>query len=109
MAKFNLIDALTADGFETIEERDFCGGGDSLLMNRVFTREITLCWHPGETYVTSLEVTLRIDRFKSGEYCGVWATFSNGKSKYYGYDKRAYNAIRDTVKYAGYEYEKVSE
>ena len=39
----------------------------------------------------------------NGKPCMVTASYSNGKVKEHDYGKRAYNAIRDTVKNNGFE------
>lgn len=54
------------------------------ILNRGFNVEVQVLYHNGKCY-------------------GVTVLYGNGKVKSHAYDKRAYNAIRDTVKYNGFE------
>lgn len=102
--KFDLIDALTEAGFEHgIDRAMTCPTtgeyqtvvlrksystdqrvNDFGILNRGFNVEVQILYHNGKCY-------------------GVTVLYGNGKVKSHAYDKRAYNAIRDTVKYNGFE------
>lgn len=101
MAKFDLIDALKAKGFE-IDHKVLEGGW---LQARLI-KEYGVSERVNDWGVLNVDfwVDVRINfEPMHGEPRGVYVTYSNGKRKEHSYDKRAYNAIRDTVWYNGYE------
>ena len=101
---FDLVNALIEAGFEHGIDRvitDPCYGdyqtvvlrkeygvddrvNDYGILNEGFKVEVQVTYHNGRNY-------------------GVRVFYSNGKVKDHGYDKRAYNAIRDTLHYNGFE------
>lgn len=97
---FDLIDALIADGFERTEYARRNGYKQTKLAKH-YEKQTTLAWY-GKT-VSRFDVEVWFTYYH-GEVCRVHVEYSNGKVKDHAYNKRAYNAIRDTVQYNGYEF-----
>lgn len=102
MAKFDLENALIADGFAMTNEHT--SQWDKRYMFRTYTKEfvkiLEVAWYGQNEYhfIADVQVT-----YFNGKPIDVVASYSNGKVKEYAYDKRAYNAIRDTIKNNGFD------
>ncbi len=89
--KFDLITALLSDGFQ-LTKKD----SEQFYIGETYEKH----YSDGSDYSFDASVTVV---FSCGRVMGVGAKFSNGKFRQYQYNKRAYNAIRDTIKNNGFE------
>lgn len=102
MTKFDLENELIAAAFKMTDEH--VAEWDRRYMFRTYTKEfvkgLDVAWY-GYSECHFI-VDVQVLYFK-GNPQAVTASYSNGKVKEHGYDKRAYNAIRDTVKNNGFD------
>ena len=98
---FNLIDALSNRGYDTqYSERE--DGSLLVTQSKVYRKEDRVNDKGILNEDFEVSVTTFLDR-DHGIPVNVLASYSNGKRKYHDYGKRAFNAIRDTVKNNGFE------
>lgn len=102
MAKFDIIAAVEDKGFTACKEYVCESGFKYITYTKQYKKEAMVAWH-GLCEITFV-ADLTFGFNKAGELFDVTAQFSNGKVKSYEPNKRAYNAIRDTVQYNGYEF-----
>lgn len=101
MKDFNIIEQLKGDGFKACREHVNDGGFKYVVYTKEYRKETNVVWYGKSTIVFVADVTACYN--KSGELVDITAQFSNGKVKSYKPGKQAYNAIRDTIKYNGFE------
>lgn len=101
MAKqFDLIDALKGYGFES-DMRELEGGYLQYHLTKTYRKEDRVNDFGILNEDFTVEVFVRLEPYYGiPEY--VSAVYSNGKVKTHGYDRRALNAIRATVRYNGF-------
>ena len=97
--QFDLAGALTEKGFEKVSEIHE-GKNVYITFSKSYEKEAELAWYGKDT--VRFTATVSVALWDSGKGYSVLASFSNGKVKEYAYDKRAYNAIADTIKYNGF-------
>lgn len=102
MAKFDIIAAVEDHGFKPCREYVCESGFRYVMYTKQYKKEERVVWHGLCEIVFVADLTFGFN--KSGELLDVTAQFSNGKVKSYEPNKRAFNAIRDTVQYNGYEF-----
>ena len=101
-SNFDLENELIAAGF--VKSNENVPQCDRRFMYRTWTKEYVTTWSVawyGQTehhFIVDVRVT-----YFNNKPLGVTASLSNGKVRDYGYDKRAYNAIRDTIKNNGFD------
>ena len=105
-SKFNLVEALESNGFVHSCDRtatDDINGTEYVTKRytRRFEKVAQVAWE-GEQ-VISLTAVVDV-LFKNGKQELATAIYDFGKVKQHMPDKRAFNAIRDTVKFAGFEF-----
>lgn len=98
---FDLIEALKSEGF-TCKFTFLDDGWTEAKLSKYYGKDERVNdWG----YLNAdfwVDVTISFEPYHGAPTC-VCASYSNGKCKYHKYDKRAYNAIRDTVRYNGFE------
>ena len=96
MAKFDTFEALKANGFN--EEK---GAFGSIILRKEYSKEVEVAWQG--TWTSRLTVELQFNPEKSvigaAYYDGGRSPF---KTKTHLNDKRAYNAIKQTVENKGF-------
>lgn len=102
MAKFDIVAAVEGKGFKACREHVCESGFKYVTYTKQYKREAMVAWHGLCEIAFVADLTFGFN--KAGELVDVTAQFSNGKVKSYEPNKRAYNAIRDTVQYNGYEF-----
>ena len=100
MKKFDLIEALKDKGFEADYKALECGRIQVRLIKEYRVSERINDWGVLDTDFWA-DIKVRLDPNGAPEL--VTADFSNGKHQHYACNRRTYNAIRDTVKYNGFE------
>lgn len=99
--KFDIVKAVEDHGFRPCREYVCESGFKYVMYTKQYKKEAMVAWHGLCEIVFVADIIFGFN--KSGELFDVTAQFSNGKVKSYKPGKRAYNAIRDTVKYNGFE------
>jgi len=101
MKKFNIIDELVAKGYEddvVVYEGAFARENHTLTKTYKADQRVNDFGILNRDFSVEVNVTTYDD---GAVY--VWAMYSNGKTKQYTTEKRAYNAIAETVHYNGFE------
>ena len=104
MAKFDLTNALIQAGFNHGIDRVMTdpkyGEYRTVVLRKGYGEDVRVNdWGIiGDGFKVEVQVTYHNDKCY-----GVRVFYSNGKVKEHEYGKRAYNAIRDTVKYNGFD------
>ena len=102
MAKFDIIAEVEGHGFKACKEHETESGFRYVMYTKQYKKETMVAWHGICETVFVADLIFGFN--KSGELFDVTAQFSNGKVKSYKPGKSAYNAIRDTVQYNGFEF-----
>lgn len=100
MKKFDLVETLKLQGFRV---KDYHGGGGAVILSRKWYQEVEVVWYGKKLSTYSIDVSIYeaagvcvADYVKDGRVC---------KSRWYNsIGKRAYNAMVETARYAGYEF-----
>ena len=95
--KFNLMEAMEQKGFERIENPYAKYGCTAEYYERTWGKDIELAWGRGAEHF-EMTVTAIVSRGN------VRFIYSTGKVKDHALNKRAWNALRDTVTFNGYEF-----
>lgn len=99
-AKFDLANALIADGFQETARRSF-GGYDAVTYSKKWSKPVNdAAWYGVSELTFSADIEIHYYLGKPGM---AIASYSNGKVKEHDYNKRTYNAVRDTVKFHGFD------
>ncbi len=101
--KFDLVEALESAGYITTNRHTAeCDPRYTFLtLTKDYVKTSDVVWYG--TTECHLIVDVQVVYFND-KPVDVVASNSYGKVKDYGYSKRAFNAIRDTVEYAGFEF-----
>ena len=102
MAKFDIIAEVEGHGFKACKEHETESGFKYVMYTKQYKKEAVVAWHGLCEIVFDAYLVFGFN--KSGELFNVTAQYSNGKTKDYEPGKRAFNAIRDTVQYNGFEF-----
>lgn len=100
MKKFDLIEALKDKGFE-VDYKMLAG--DRLQVRLIKEYRVSERINDWGILDTDFWADIKVSLDPNGVPELVTADFSNGKHQHYSYNKRTYNAIRETVKYNGFE------
>lgn len=95
--KFNLMEALEEKGFERIENPMAAYGSTADFYERTWSKDIELVWGRSAEHF-EMTVTAIVTRGN------IRFIYSTGKVKDHALNKRAWNALRDTVTFNGYEF-----
>lgn len=99
---FDLMTALVQAGFERGIDREVTdpatGSYQTVVLRKSYNTEDRINDYGilNEGFEVEVQITYHNDK------CYVRVFYSNGKVKDHAYNKRAYNAIKDTLKYAGF-------
>ena len=101
MAKFNLIEALEANGFQ----RNPFGEEDmGLVLVKDYSKEVEVAWFGMQKSTISVEVYFNPEMTVCKAFYYQQGSRRAFKEKTHLADKRAFNAIKNTVEYKGFEF-----
>lgn len=95
--KFDLMEAMEQKGFERVENPYAKFGGTAEYYERKWGKDVEVVWGRGAEHF-EMTVTAIVTRGN------VRFIYSTGKVRDHALNKRAWNALRDTVEFNGYEF-----
>lgn len=96
---FDLVNALIEAGYKETKRQNPYGKYTAVTYSKTYQEMVTIAWERGE-HLHSQDVDVTVFYY-SGTPVDVLVQYV-GKEKQHGYDKRCYNAIKETLRFRGF-------
>ena len=103
-AKFDLMEVLKDKGFERIDNPMERFGSKAEWYQRTWSKDIEVAWYGVQHFELTVTAKYLPSFNGNSSLDDITFEYSSGKVKNHACNKRAWNALRDTVTYAGYEF-----